>query len=61
MVRSDPQPDEAPRRGQALDHVHLSGYLSPEERAGRIEARWAGADDGDAKRALLVGAHGIRS
>jgi len=58
VVGRDAEPDEAPRGRQPLDHVDLDGLLGTEERAGRVEAGGAGADDGDAQRPLVsVRAH----
>ena len=51
MVGRDAEPDEPPRRRQALDHVHLDREVGVEQRPGRVEAGRPGADDGDAKGA----------
>ena len=48
MVRSDPEADEPPRRGQPLEHVDLRGRVGGQESAGGVEARRAGSHDGNA-------------
>ena len=51
VVGCNTQPYEAPRRRKPVDQVDRDLRLfAREERAGRIEARGAGADDGDATR-----------
>ena len=48
MVGSDTEPDEAPRRRQALDQVDLDGrILAREQVRGGVEGCRPGADDGD--------------
>ena len=49
VVGRDAEADEPPRRRQPLDHVDLGAGLV-EQRARGVEARRAGADDGDAER-----------
>ena len=63
MVGRDARADEAPGRGQALDHVHLQrggGIL--QQVPGRVEAGRAGADHRDANRRVALdgrrGCHG---
>jgi hypothetical protein len=47
VIRRDPETDEAPGRGQPLDHVHLGGWVGGQQGSGGIEAGRAGTDDGD--------------
>ena len=49
VVGRHSKPDEPPRRRQALDHVDLDVEVAREQRGGRVEAGWAGTDDGDAE------------
>src|SRR4029079_19530865 len=50
MIRGDTQPDEAPRRRQALDHVDLDArILARKQGASGVESRWARAHDRDAE------------
>ena len=49
VVGSDAEADEPPGRGQPLDHVHLDRQVGVEQVSGGVEARRAGADDGDAQ------------
>ena len=56
MVRRDARAHEAPRRGQALDHVHLDARLGVLQQVpGRVEAGRARADHGDADRGGVFG------
>src|SRR6266545_1970145 len=52
VVGRDAEANEAPRRRQPLDHVHLDLTVGCEEARCRVEPGRAGADDGDAKRAV---------
>ena len=56
VVGRDAEPDEPPRRRQPLDHVDLGRRFGGQQGAGGVEAGRAGADDGDAERALWHGA-----
>ena len=51
VVGRDAEPDEAPRRRQALDQVDLDVGSVAQQRGGGVEAGRARADDGDAQRA----------
>ena len=51
VVGRDAEPDEPPRRREALDHVDLDlRILARKQRAGCVEGGRPGADDGDAQR-----------
>src|SRR3954465_11705534 len=52
MVRRPPEPHEAPRRRQPLEHVHLEPRLSIEQRGGGVNPSRPRADDRDAQRAF---------
>ena len=59
VVGRDTEPDEAPRRRQPVEHVHLDcRLLAREQRSGRVEARRPRADDRNTKR--MLGAHRFR-
>ena len=47
MVRGDPQPHQAPRGGQPVEHVHPDVELRVEQRGRGVEPRRPGTDDGD--------------
>ena len=48
VVGSDAEPDETPRRRQALDQIHLDRRVRRQQGAGGVEACRAGADYRDA-------------
>ena len=71
VVGGDAEPDEPPRRRQALDHVDLGSRILARSRcAGRVEGRGPRAHDGDAELGVpSIGAsmlrptsgHGVRA
>ncbi len=63
MVGRDAEADQAPRRRQPLDHVHLGRRIGAREQVpGGVERRRPGSDDRDAERhACAVVAHGSPS
>ena len=48
---ADTEPDEAPRRRQAVEHVHPGDGVGREQARRGVEPRRAGADDSDAQAA----------
>jgi hypothetical protein len=51
VVGRDAESDEAMRRGQPIDHIHLDPrVVALQEGVGGVEASRAGADDGDTQR-----------
>ena len=59
VVGRDAEPDEAPRRRQPVEHVHLDGrLLAREQRSRRVEPRRPRADNRHAKGVL--GGHASR-
>ena len=54
MVRCHPVADQPERDGQPVDHRHLHRYVVLlAESLGRVDARRAGADDGDHQRCAV--------
>lgn len=49
MVRRDAVPDQAERRGEPLDQVHLGGGVLLGHDVGGVDTGWSGTDDGDAE------------